>query len=341
MGEVVLRLKDATYRHFLHAPSTFKPWNKIRGQGIFSANLELKKGSILGLVGPNGAGKTTLLRMMAGVLPLQNGSVHDSSQDSVASLSDTDLRDKVGHMPEQVRWQGKKTVRNALMEIGEMRGSSESRIDGLLKLVGLQSRVDSRLSELSQGMRQRLTLAAALLGSPSILLLDEPLNGLDPVASAAFVLLLRKLTEKGVSIVISSHQVEGLVEIIDRLALMHRGQILAEGTIDEVAKQLSLDKKTEVSGYGKAPDFGTYLDDEGAIKIEQFENNWRAVLEKSQVGLLQKLVAGGVDISSWIDRPPNVIEMLCAATGQSVEDVGLEVSSTSVIPLRSFRGEEE
>ncbi len=341
MGEVVLRLKDATYRHFLHAPSTFKPWNKIRGQGIFSANLELKKGSILGLVGPNGAGKTTLLRMMAGVLPLQNGSVHDSSQDSVASLSDTDLRDKVGHMPEQVRWQGKKTVRNALMEIGEMRGSNESRIDGLLKLVGLQSRVDSRLSELSQGMRQRLTLAAALLGSPSILLLDEPLNGLDPVASAAFVLLLRKLTEKGVSIVISSHQVEGLVEIIDRLALMHRGQILAEGTIDEVAKQLSLDKKTEVSGYGKAPDFGTYLDDEGAIKIEQFENNWRAVLEKSQVGLLQKLVAGGVDISSWIDRPPNVIEMLCAATGQSVEDVGLEVSSTSVIPLRTFRGEEE
>lgn len=341
MGEVVLRLKDATYRHFLHAPSTFKPWNKIRGQGIFSANLELKKGSILGLVGPNGAGKTTLLRMMAGVLPLQDGSVHDSSQDSVASLSDTDLRDKVGHMPEQVRWQGKKTVFNALMEIGEMRGSSESRIDGLLKLVGLQSRVDSRLSELSQGMRQRLTLAAALLGSPSILLLDEPLNGLDPVASAAFVLLLRKLTEKGVSIVISSHQVEGLVEIIDRLALMHRGQILAEGTMDEVAKQLSLDKKTEVSGYGKAPDFSTYLDDEGAIKIEQFENNWRAVLEKSQVGLLQKLVAGGVDISSWIDRPPNVIEMLCAATGQSVEDVGLEVSSTSVIPLRTFRGEEE
>ena len=341
MGEVVLRLKDATYRHFLHAPSTFKPWNKIRGQGIFSANLELKKGSILGLVGPNGAGKTTLLRMMAGVLPLQDGSVHDSSQDSVASLTDTDLRDKVGHMPEQVRWQGKKTVRNALMEIGEMRGSSESRIDGLLKLVGLQSRVDSRLSELSQGMRQRLTLAAALLGSPSILLLDEPLNGLDPVASAAFVLLLRKLTEKGVSIVISSHQVEGLVEIIDRLALMHRGQILAEGTMDEVAKQLSLDKKTEVSGYGKAPDFSTYLDDEGAIKIEQFKNNWRAVLEKSQVGLLQKLVAGGVDISSWIDRPPNVIEMLCAATGQSVEDVGLEVSSTSVIPLRTFRGEEE
>ena len=341
MGEVVLRLKDATYRHFLHAPSTFKPWKRIRGQGIFSANLELKQGSILGLVGPNGAGKTTLLRMMAGILPLQGGSVQSPEEDSTDSLSDTDLREKVGHMPEQVRWQGRKTVRNALLEIGEMRGSSESRIDGLLKLVGLQSRVDSRLSELSQGMRQRLTLAAALLGSPTILLLDEPLNGLDPVAAAAFVLLLQKLTEKGVSIVISSHQVEGLVEIIDRLALMHRGQILAEGTMDEVALQLNLNKKTEVSGKGNAPDFSTFIGDEKAIKVEQFDEKWRAVLEKNQVGLLQKLVADGIEITMWTERSPNVIEMLCAATGQSIEDVGLEVSSTSVMPLRTFRGEEE
>ena len=341
MGEVILRLKDATYRHSLHAPSTFKPWKRIRGQGIFSANLELKQGSILGLVGPNGAGKTTLLRMMAGVLPLQDGSVQELVKDSFVTLSDTDLRERIGHMPEQVRWQGRKTVRNALLEIGEMQGSSESRIDGLLKLVGLQSRVDSRLGELSQGMRQRLTLAAALLGSPTILLLDEPLNGLDPVAAAAFVLLLRKLTEKGVSIVISSHQVEGLVEIIDRLALMHRGQILAEGTMDEVALQLNLEKKTELSGKGDAPDFTTYVNDEKAIKVEQFDNNWRAVLEKNQDGLLKKLVDDGIEITSWLDRSPNVIEMLCAATGQSIEDVGLEVSSTSVMPLRTFRGEEE
>tara|TARA_B100000459_G_C8591445_1_gene207935 strand:- start:281 stop:1306 length:1026 start_codon:yes stop_codon:yes gene_type:complete len=341
MGEVVLRLKDATYRHYVHAPSTFKPWRRILGQGIFSANLELKKGSILGLVGPNGAGKTTLLRMMAGILPLQDGSARSSLGESVSTLTDTELRQKVGHMPEQVRWQGKKTVRNALMEIAEMRASSESRVDGLLKLVGLQSRVDSRLSELSQGMRQRLTLAAALLGSPKILLLDEPLNGLDPVAAAAFVLLLRKLTEKGVSIVISSHQVEGLVEIIDRLALMHRGQILAEGTMDEVAQQLNLNKKTEISGIGTAPDMNTFIEDEESVKIEQFSEHWQVLLEKSRIGLLQEMVNAGIEITSWIERPPNVIEMLCAATGQSVEDVGLEVTSTSVMPLRTFRGEEE
>ena len=88
MEEVVLRLEGATYRHSLYAPSAFKPWRRIRGQGIFSANLSLHKGTILGLVGPNGAGKTTLLRMMAGILPLQEGSTYDSRKDSSATLSD-------------------------------------------------------------------------------------------------------------------------------------------------------------------------------------------------------------------------------------------------------------
>ena len=245
-------------------------------------------------------------------------------------------------MPEQVRWQGRKTVRDALLEIGEMRQVDQSRIDGLLKLVGLRSRIDAPLNELSQGMRQRLTLAAALLGSPNILLLDEPLNGLDPVAAAAFIVLLGKLTDKGVSIVISSHQVEGLVGIIGRLALMHRGQILAEGTMLEVAQQLKTrDKKTEVSGEGKAPDFSNYLSDTKLIEVEQSSVEWRATLNQSEPGLLQKLVGDGIEITSWAIRQPNVIEMLCAATGQSIEDVGLEVSSTAVMPLRTFRGEEE
>jgi len=341
MEEVVLRLEDATYRHSLYAPLPFKPWRRVRGQGIFSANLSLHKGTVLGLVGPNGAGKTTLLRMMAGILPLQEGSTYGSQKDSDTLLSDADLRTNVGHMPEQVRWQGSKTVRNALLEIGEMSQVSEARIDGLLKLVGLQSRIDALLNELSQGMRQRLTLAAALLGSPKILLLDEPLNGLDPVAAAAFIILLGKLSDKGVSIVISSHQVEGLVGIIDRLALMHRGQILAEGTMLEVSQQLNLSKKTEVSGMGKAPDFSKYMSTAEPVEVEQSTDGWRVVLGKSEPGLLPKLVADGIEITSWAIRQPNVIEMLCAATGQSIEDVGLEVTSTAAMPLRTFRGEEE
>jgi ABC-type multidrug transport system ATPase subunit len=339
MEEVVLRLEGATYRHSVYAPLPLKPWRRIKGPGIFETNLTLQKGTILGLVGPNGAGKTTLLRVLAGILPVHRGRVYLGSEEVV--LDRQQLRQSVGHMPEQVRWQGRKTVRQALLELGEMRHASQKRIDGILKLVGLSSRKDSALSELSQGMRQRLTLAVALLGSPKILLLDEPLNGLDPVGAAAFISLLKTLTEKGVSIVLSSHQVEGLAGIIDRLALMHRGHILAEGTLKEVAKGLHLDSKTEIKGTGQVPHFSNYEIQDEDIEIEIQDNHWSARLEQAQPHLLAKLINDGVEITEWGIRQPNVVEMLCAATGQSIEDVGLEVASNAYVPLRTFGGEEE
>lgn len=338
MEGVCLRLEGASYRHSIYAPTLLRPWRTKQGPGVHHISLELKKGAILALVGPNGAGKTTLLRILAGILPLHDGQVLDSKS---ATLRSEELRERVGHMPEQVRWQGQKTVEEALSELGEMRNIDPKRIDKLLKLVGLRQRKSSPLSELSQGMRQRLTLAAALLGSPDILLLDEPLNGLDPVAAAAFIELLQKLTSKGVSIIISSHQVEGLKDFIDRLALMHRGQILAEGTPAEVAKKLGLKPKTEIIGIGPRPNFNNF-EETGTVEwIDESEPEWKVEIENGTPILLEKMILQGIQIESWVKRSPNVVSMLCAATGMSVAEVGLEVTSSDALPLRTFRGEEE
>ncbi|MDB3858890.1 ABC transporter ATP-binding protein, partial [Candidatus Poseidonia sp.] len=227
MAEAVLSFLDVQHRHKIPTPRWSKPWAQRLGPGIVDLNLKLYKGSILGLVGPNGAGKTTLLRMMAGILPLQTGSVMQRIGNEWTRVAD--LRTLVGHMPEQVRWQGRTTVRNILLELGDMRGTQTNRIDALLNLVGLQQRQDEQLDNLSQGMRQRLSIAAALLGSPKVLLLDEPFNGLDPVAAQAFTELIQRLANKGVSIVISSHMVAQLGGFIDRIGLLHRGQLLDEG----------------------------------------------------------------------------------------------------------------
>ncbi len=338
MEGVGLRLEGASYRHSIYAPTLLRPWRTKQGPGVHHISLEIKKGSILALVGPNGAGKTTLLRILAGILPLHGGQVLDSES---VSLKIEELRERVGHMPEQVRWQGQKTVEEALSELGEMRNIDPKRIDKLLMLVGLRQRKSSPLSELSQGMRQRLTLAAALLGSPEILLLDEPLNGLDPVAASAFIVLLQKLTSKGVSIIISSHQVEGLKDFIDRLALMHRGQILAEGTPEEVATKLGLKPKTEIVGTGPRPNFNTF-EQTGTVEwIDESQHEWKVEIENGNPTLLEKLILQGIQIESWMKRSPNVVDMLCAATGMSVAEVGLEVASSDVLPLRTFRGEEE
>jgi ABC-2 type transport system ATP-binding protein len=223
-----------------------------------------------------------------------------------------------------------------------MRGSSEHRILGLIKLVGLKSRIDSPLDELSQGMRQRLTLATALLGSPDILLLDEPFNGLDPVAAQAFAQLLQQLSEKGVSIVISSHQVSGLIGIIDRIALLHRGQLLIEGEIKSVEKELQLSDRFDLTGTSQPP--SSELIEKLGMELLEFEtdqDSWQMQLKGNADGVLKKLISEGIEVESWQPHAPDLVEMLCSSTGLRVEDVGLEITSSAFLPLIHREVEEE
>ena len=114
-------------------------------------------------------------------------------------------------------------------------------IDKLIQIVGLSAKSDHLLDNLSQGMRQRLSLACALMGDPKVLVMDEPLNGLDPLAQRAFCNLLKDLASKGVAIVISSHQVTDMESLVDEIALLHQGQLLIEGSLSEVRRTLDLD----------------------------------------------------------------------------------------------------
>jgi ABC-type multidrug transport system ATPase subunit len=209
--------------------SSFKPWAKITGPGIYSIDIEILPGTILGLIGPNGAGKTTLLRVISGIY----------NPDGQISMDDETRRETIGYMPEQVRWEGRMTVHECLKTISTMNEGAD--VWPLIRKVGLANKSETKLDELSQGMRQRLSLACALLGKPKILVMDEPLNGLDPLAQRAFCNLLKDLAAKGVAIVISSHQVAELSELVDRVALLHHGQILTEGTIANIENALDLE----------------------------------------------------------------------------------------------------
>ena len=227
--EPALTLTNVSWRHKIRDFSNWKPWAKRDGPGIHSINLEIKPGFILGLIGPNGAGKSTLMRAICGL--------YDSDGFNKSSSS---RRSGIGYMPEQVRWEGRVSVRNSLRTIAMMR-DKEVDIDDIIRKVGLSSKSENYLDDLSQGMRQRLSLACALLGDPKILVMDEPLNGLDPLAQRAFCNLLKDLASKGVAIVISSHQVTDLEALVDRIVLLHHGQLLIEGTLPNVRKKLELD----------------------------------------------------------------------------------------------------
>ena len=232
--ETCLTLDDVSWRHKVRDFSSWKPWAKKDGPGIHSINLEIRRGSILGLIGPNGAGKTTLMRAICGLYECEG---FDKSSNS--------RRYGIGYMPEQVRWEGRVSVKSALNTIALMR-EDEIDLDSIIKTVGLSSKSEHFLDDLSQGMRQRLSLACALIGSPKVLVMDEPLNGLDPLAQRAFCNLLKDLAKKGVAVVISSHQVSDLEKLVDRVALLHHGQLLIEGTLPNVRKDLGLDKESDI-----------------------------------------------------------------------------------------------
>ena len=232
--ETILSLSEVSWRHQVRDFSSWKPWAKREGAGIYSIDLDIKTGTILGLIGPNGAGKTTLMRAICGL--------YDSEG---FNKSCETRRTEIGYMPEQVRWEGRVTVIQALKSISLMRDDSVD-VESLIQTVGLSSKSDQMLDNLSQGMRQRLSLACALIGNPKILVMDEPLNGLDPLAQRAFANLLKKLAKKGVSVVISSHQVADLESLVDEIALLHQGQLLIEGSLANVRKKLGLEENSGI-----------------------------------------------------------------------------------------------
>ena len=341
MADEVVELIDVSFRHKIPEPKFTNPWNTRKGPGIFKMNFSLESGKILGLVGPNGAGKTTLLRILAGIIPIDEGKIKLNGVDLSASGESIDgqLRLNVGHMPEQVRWFGNITVLEALNQFAEMREDSISS-EKLLSLVGLAGKSDASLDELSQGMRQRLSLAVALMGSPKMLLLDEPFNGLDPVAAKSVEKMIQELANKGVSIIISSHQVSGLVGFIDQLLLIHRGQIVADGTIEDIESKLGLDNRIELRGHGAIPDFTKLFGTDCVLNNHVKDSDWICIIQYPGPNAVKKIIDAGYEILEWKRKSPDIVELLCHATGLEIEDIGMELQTSDMTPLRSKTEEE-
>ena len=259
--QVTLQLEAVTFRHLV--ADRERRFRRKPGPGIHDLDLSLGEGEIVGLVGRNGAGKSTLLKVMAGILPVQRGVVLDRKGTAQPPEA---LRRMVGHMPEQVRWQGKRTLLAMLQELAVMDGGRLDLVEGAIRLVGLQEQMDLPMDSLSQGMRQRLTLASAMLGSPEVLLLDEPYNGLDPAAARSLTRVLTRLAQRGVSVVISSHHLDQLEGVVNRLLLLDRGRLIAQGPADRLSDDLGLDRPWETVVEGERPEVDAKVEDLGQMQ---------------------------------------------------------------------------
>ncbi len=196
-------------------------------------NLAVPAGSIFGFLGPNGAGKTTTIRMLLGLIRPNAGSVEINGRDLAADRKDALA--SVGAIVETPTLYGNLTGRENLKSAALLIDCPDNDIDRVLEIVSLVRVADKRVKEYSLGMRQRLALARALLGSPKLLILDEPTNGLDPSGIADMRTLIRRLpADFGATVLLSSHILVEVEQIADHCALINHGKTLFQGRLDDL-----------------------------------------------------------------------------------------------------------
>ena len=202
-------------------------------------DLEVKKGEILGLLGPNGSGKSTTLKMILGLVKPDSGSVNvlgiNVEDDPVA------VKRKVGYVPESPRVYEFLTGLEFLDFTGDIYGmqldEKKKRIEEFLKALDLEGREGDMISSYSEGMKQKVVIISAIMHRPELLLLDEPLSGLDPRSARIVKDLLHEMASQGVTTIMSTHILEIAQAMCDRIAIMYNGRISALGTMEELRQK--------------------------------------------------------------------------------------------------------
>ena len=188
-------------------------------------------------MGPNGAGKTTLVRVLSGRVRLDHGTVRLGGADP---LRDASARRRLGLVPQDIALYPFLTVRENLEVLGRLAGLGHSELrDAVTRALassGLGSRASERVERLSGGLQRRVNVAAGMLHLPEVLLLDEPTVGIDPAARDEIHALLRSLRDRGMSILVTTHDMEQAEQLADRIAVMSRGRIRAEGTLADLVR---------------------------------------------------------------------------------------------------------
>ena len=211
--------------------------SKWFGQKVAVSDLSCSFGpGLTGLLGPNGAGKTTLLRMMCGLLRPSDGSVRVLGVDP---RRDPSVYRRLALVPEEDAVYGILTAREYLAFAADLTGVSRQRVDEAIAQVDLAAAADRPISGYSKGMRQRAKVAAALVTRPEVLILDEPLNGTDPVQRAHLIALFRSLASEGKTVIVSSHVLSEVERMADRVLAMVDGRLAAAGDVAAIRRAMA------------------------------------------------------------------------------------------------------
>ncbi|RKZ32564.1 ABC transporter ATP-binding protein [bacterium] len=213
---------------------------------VDNLSLTLDEGEIFGFLGPNGAGKTTTIKMIAGLLRPDKGTILINGYDIVKQP--TEAKKFIGYIPDNPYIYDKLTGREFLELVGSLyrmdKKTISERIERLFEIFGIDEWGDSLASEYSHGMRQKIIMSSAIIHDPKLLIIDEPMVGLDPQSQRLVKRIMHMLAERGTTIFMSTHTLSVAEDVCTRLGIIHKGKLLAMGTLDELRQKADIAGKT-------------------------------------------------------------------------------------------------
>ena len=288
---------------------------------VDSINFEVAKGEAFGLLGPNGAGKSTTMRMITSTLARTSGELEILGKDP--NQFGPEIRAHLGVVPQQDNLDRQLTVWENILVYGRYFGLSHKflkpKIDELLAFAQLEDKRNVKSDELSGGMKRRLTIARGLVNEPEILLLDEPTTGLDPQARHVLWDRLFRLKELGVTLVLTTHYMDEAEQLCDRLVVMDKGQIMAEGSPAELIKKYSTKEVLEVR-------FGSSGNAAAAKKLEKLGDRLEVLPDRILVytengeKTLEKVTKMGLDPITSLVRRSSLEDVFLRLTGRTLVD---------------------
>jgi ABC-2 type transport system ATP-binding protein len=295
--------------------------NLVKEFGLFKAvdniSFEVKKGEIFGLLGPNGAGKTTTIRTITGILKPTNGNTFIGEYD--IQKKSLEAKQMIGVVPEMVNaYVDLSAIKNLLL-MGELYGiEKEERIkkaEKLLKLFQLYEKKDQKVKTFSKGMKQRIIIAMALMNNSKILFLDEPTSGLDVESVRLIRKLIEEFNEKGITIFLTTHNIEEANQLCNRVAIMNHGRIVAIDRPEKLKHTIQSTSSIEVAF--KNPVDKKKLKFKNISEIKQIGDKFRMYTEKPE-----EVIAS---LIKYVEKTNNKIIMI-NTLGPSLEDIFVKLT---------------
>jgi len=273
---------------------------------VDSLNMRVKRGEIYGFLGPNGAGKTTTIKMILGLIHPTGGEVYINGEKM--HPDNIEIKKEIGFLPERVSFYRNLTPVQTLNFFCELKEVDKFIVPKLLKEVGLQNDANRKVGTFSKGMIQLLGFAQAMVGSPSIYILDEPSSGLDARWVKTIREKIRYLNEKGATVMFSSHILSEVQALCDRVCVINKGHLIAEDTIENLNKKLNIKPKLIIKVGGKAKISSKDIEDiEGVDNVEIKDNEITVVCDgKRKLQIIEEIKNKGIPIEDFQTIEPSV-----------------------------------